>query len=172
MPPSAPQEPAQRSRAVLDLCHRWLSAPPGAEAALAELTVAFGARGAGLAAPGFPLPRVVATAPAGGETAGPRPWDGRPGLGEQIRNTPGGQVLANEKGEVFHAAAVATPQATWLVWLEDGADTAGGPADAAALELAGYGLGRTLSGGADQTPDWARQHQRLEEAAALISRVA
>jgi signal transduction histidine kinase/CheY-like chemotaxis protein len=167
MPPSVPREPAQRSRAVLDLCHRWLTAPPGVEAGVAELARAFGARGAGLAVPGFPLPRVVATASGGGQGCGTPPWGGRPGLVEQLRQTPGVQEVRTDKGETFHAAAIATG----FVWLEAGADSGWGTADAAALELAGYALGKALSG-AGRTPDQARQHQRLEEAAVVIGRVA
>ncbi len=166
---------ADRTRSVLEYIHRLLVGTREDFLTLAELlgelAQAFGAAGAGLAAPLDGPSQIVH---AVGSQPKVRPWEKSPDwlarLGTAAVALPWHDAGASGLGTVVRAP----DQVDCLLWLNDGPQRTWSDGEIAALPLAGQALARLIT----FHPPWARTLERLdqkrqvESAAALTGRLA
>lgn len=175
--------PQDRSRALLDWVHERLLSPPGDEGGLADLLAELARAGgataagfAGLGTDGRPEVRRHVRADGAAPPTAPRPWDEQPDLLARLAAAPAGLTLTTSEGSTWLLAAAGQPgQGYGLLWLEGLPGHEWGPAEGAALALAGHALLRQAQ--PDGAP-WGRQleqalrQQRLEDAAVIVRRLA
>jgi signal transduction histidine kinase/ActR/RegA family two-component response regulator len=178
----SPVLPDAHGRGLLDFVHGLLLRADdarGLDSLLADLARAAGADAAGLAlvpADGAPLVQ-QRVAPGGAAAPARWPWDDEPDLPARLCQATSGLPVRTSDGADWLIAAAAQPgQASWLLWLEAAGGRDWGPAEGAALALAGQALLRHAQAGRAAT--WARQldraacRQRLEDAAVIVRRLA
>ena len=165
--------PDDASRNGLEFAHRLAAAssPPSPADLLAALATAFAADGAGVAAlaGGPPVSRRSSLVPPARW-----PWDAEPNLRGRLRGERAAWTLAHPDGGSFLVVAMPGLARGWLVWLESRQRTAWNAAENAAFVLAASAVARAFD---DQTHagdqlERLEQQQKLEHAAAAISRVA
>jgi signal transduction histidine kinase/CheY-like chemotaxis protein len=142
---------------------------------LDELARVFSSKGAGVAhlPEASPLARSQQSRPSSGAL----PWSGRPELLTQIRFAPLGlQVNGPDGGSFLIVAFGNSPEAGWLLWLEDEPNRTWTEKESAALLLAGNAMMRWAAaptGG----PRWSKQmeytqrRRRLEDAVPVTRRL-
>jgi two-component system, cell cycle sensor histidine kinase and response regulator CckA len=159
----------------LDFAHRLAAATtlPRLPDLLSELTAAFAADGAGIAAlsGGPPLARHALTVPPAHW-----PWNVDSGLRGRLRAARTALLLGHpEGGSLLAVAAPGLLTPPWLIWLESRRRTNWSTAENAAFVVAAAALARVLdaieSHGSEQFDRLTRQ-QQLEHAAVALRRVA
>ncbi|MBI1915151.1 MAG: response regulator [Planctomycetes bacterium] len=174
--------PSDRSRAVLELIHGWLSQPGAERSSLVDLVrdlaEAFAASAAGVAVLTDGAVLVREAVGAGPESQGALPWVEQPGLLAEVRRSVSALSVPSRQGRMFLCTAVQPRGACgWLFWVEAEAGRTWSPAESAALALAGQAAVRWLEA-QDAGPAWAHQlehaaqQRRLEDAAVWTRRLA
>lgn len=167
------------SHPVLRFLHRLLTRPaadqPTLPGLLAELTEAFRATAAGVAA--LPDGRVLMrhpSTPGEGETAWP--WQEDPSILARARQVPGAVALERAGCPMLVTTVTGHDGASWVLWLEDARRATFTDAEAAVLCLAGQTLARWLAGEARSRwadrLDLTSRQDRLETAAKVTRRLA
>jgi signal transduction histidine kinase/ActR/RegA family two-component response regulator len=172
------------SRTALEFIHRLLllpeQAPAGLAGLLAALAQAFGANGAGVAAPRDGPATVKMHVDAGGQPVARAayPWEDRPELLAHAGRATTALVVEGPAPTSWLLAAVDTgAEGGWLLWLERGSDHSWSQGETAALPLAGQALHRLVGAGIG-APDLARVLERarvqgaLEKASQITGRLA
>jgi signal transduction histidine kinase/ActR/RegA family two-component response regulator len=117
-----------------------------------------------LSAEGHPLPAVR------------WPWEEQPELLARVWQARAAVVARTASGGNFLLAACGPREGGWLLWLQDTAERAWSPEEQAALQLSAYALERLLPpvgpGAHAHWQEQARLHQRLEDAAVIVGRLA
>ncbi|HEV3236436.1 MAG TPA: response regulator [Gemmataceae bacterium] len=140
---------------------------------LEELAHAFSSTGAGLAQ--LPDASLLARSKHSGNANANLPWSNRPELLAQVRSAPLGLHANGNDGCSFMIVAFGnSPEAGWLLWLEDETGRTWSEKEGAALLLAGNAMMRAAPTGG---PRWSKQleysqrRRRLEDAAPLTRRL-